>query len=449
MGARSRRLFQVVLAATFGNGASKRLEAIAALKAAEREALHGGNHTHDDFAKFKAKYGRTYTDGSKEHDMRKALYMKRAEEVKAHNAKGEMWRKEINHFSDWTEDELRAMRGHKPVFKEIRHAAKSAVGLAHESSFMEGAHVTELCASHNQSCVSDAGLCCTGLVCGASGTCAEALSKESVDWSKDLPSGEEVMNQDACGSCWAVSSTSAIQLQAVINSGKKFKRQLSPMNILTCTEDPLSCGGEGGCKGATAELGMTWASSGNARVELLDDQPYTASSEDGCLLQQVDQAKPAIRIQGMKRLKENDAKVMMQALSTTGPLVASIVGEGLQGYGGGIIDSCDGNWNIDHAVLMMGYGKDAKHGNTAYWKIRNSWGSGWGEQGFFRIKRADKPTDEPCGWDTDPSKGVACKDKPGPDGKYPTKQRVCGTCGILSDTAYPVGAIVPEELYAS
>merc|ERR1711953_703002 len=51
---------------------------------------------------------------------------------------------------------------------------------------------------------------------------------------------------------------------------------------------------------------------------------------------------------------------------------------------------------------------------------------------------------EPCGWDKKPEEGVVCKDKV--HGKYPKKQWVCGECGFLIDTAYPVGTWVPQEL---
>merc|ERR1711957_431770 len=53
----------------------------------------------------------------------------------------------------------------------------------------------------------------------------------------------------------------------------------------------------------------------------------------------------------------------------------------LQSYHSGIFDSpCIGQSN--HAVVIVGYGSE---GDKQYWKVRNSWGSSWGESGYFRI----------------------------------------------------------------
>mmetsp|Transcript_14008 Transcript_14008/g.13615 ORF Transcript_14008/g.13615 Transcript_14008/m.13615 type:complete len:101 (+) Transcript_14008:735-1037(+) len=60
-----------------------------------------------------------------------------------------------------------------------------------------------------------------------------------------------------------------------------------------------------------------------------------------------------------------------------------------QGYTGGIINSdrC-GHSNLDHAILLIGYGHDSDL-NEDYWLLKNQWGTDWGENGFVRTLRTD------------------------------------------------------------
>ena len=84
----------------------------------------------------------------------------------------------------------------------------------------------------------------------------------------------------------------------------------------------------------------------------------------------------------------------------------------------------------DHCVMATGYNTA---GPTPYWIVRNSWSSTWGEEGYIRIARYGQTTKgEPCGTDTTPGDGTACKDGP-------KSFQVCGICGLLSDSSYPTG----------
>jgi len=53
-------------------------------------------------------------------------------------------------------------------------------------------------------------------------------------------------------------------------------------------------------------------------------------------------------------------------------------------YSGGIISSTSCGTNLDHGVLLIGYGTD---NGTDYWLLKNSWGVTWGERGYFRLLR--------------------------------------------------------------
>ena len=55
-----------------------------------------------------------------------------------------------------------------------------------------------------------------------------------------------------------------------------------------------------------------------------------------------------------------------------------------QYYSGGIMDECGSETGVDHGVSLVGVYQD--HSDN-YWKIKNSWGPSWGENGYIRLDR--------------------------------------------------------------
>ena len=94
---------------------------------------------------------------------------------------------------------------------------------------------------------------------------------------------------------------------------------------------------------------------------------------------------------------------MMAEVFARGPIACSIDATPLHVYEGGIIDNFK-TTKTNHVVSVAGWGEDTDDdGNvTPYWIVRNSWGTYWGEQGWFRIVRGKNSAhiEHHCAWAT-------------------------------------------------
>lgn len=279
----------------------------------------------------------------------------------------------------------------------------------------------------------------------------ERLSREKepahIDW-RNTTAARHVLDQGACGSCWAVATTAMLESHYEIH--RKEKRSFSAQELVHCVENKKKCGGTGGCEGATVELAMDYVQkNGLAKTE---DQPYkgadlprdaikcpgSAASGNTSLAQianssyvqlAADSGRMVQGLIGWETLPKNEALPLMKAL-LRGPAAISAAAAEWSNYQDGIFNGCQNDFVINHAVLLVGFGYEMRGKRMVnYWTVQNSWGKDWGEDGFIRIHRLDTTQEDSkhCGIDREPDKGVECE-------PYPASVTVCGTCGILYDS---------------
>jgi len=340
------------------------------------------------FSSFTKKFGKTYAT-IEETQFRLDVFKANLKKMNAHNARRDVsWKMGINKFSDMTDAEFEAtmMGGYKatptPTFPATLKSKKEI-------------NIKDL--------------------------------PESVNWC-DKGACSAVKDQGSCGSCWAFATTATIESHIQISTGSL--PILSSQQVTSCTPNPLHCGGTGGCMGSIPQLGFTYVQLFGHISE--EDYPYisgdTMDTEE-CLYTP-DQAVAGLS--GYNIVEPNSLEAVMDFVANQGPLAIAAYASPWGRYSSGVFDGCpyDGDIALNHAIVLVGYGTDASEGD--YWLVRNSWGPGWGEDGYIRLKRESTAV---CGVNSSPMDGTACVGGPGND-----QQTVCGMCGMLFDTSYPLGA---------
>jgi cathepsin C len=216
---------------------------------------------------------------------------------------------------------------------------------------------------------------------------ASASAPDSFSWqNKDGQSWiGDVVTQGDCGSCYTISTVNMLSARNRIRRGSPGGEQFSIKFPLYCSEYNQ------GCDGGYGFLQSKWSED----VGLVPEHCHPFEGSDQC-------GVAAGCNVGTKRYRATNHHYVggfygasredniREELVNGGPVVMSFEPtEDFMYYKGGVYKSGPGHiheeWEqVDHAVLLIGYGEDK---GAPYWTMQNSWGTDWGEQGFFRMAR--------------------------------------------------------------
>lgn len=200
----------------------------------------------------------------------------------------------------------------------------------------------------------------------------------SVDWTT-TGAVNPVKDQGSCGSCWAFSAVSTIESAHWLKYGSLYT--LSEQQVVSCDKV------DAGCNGGWMDDAYTFVK-GNGGITTTASYPYTSGTSG---------ATGTCKTTGYTNIATTAPKsftdvtvnnvVALQTAVAQQPVAIAIQANqvAFQSYSSGVLTGRCGQ-RLDHGVVVVGYGTDPVGGD--YWKVRNSWGTGWGEKGYIRIERS-------------------------------------------------------------
>jgi C1A family cysteine protease len=280
-------------------------------------------------------------------------------EMEEHNRGNSTYRLGLNQFSDWTHDEFRTAMtgGFKRIYVETADSSNAT------------ATATAKCGQFKDD---------------------QTAVPASLDW-RQKGAVTEVKDQGQCGSCWSFSATGAIEGRWYVATHELIN--LSEQQLVDCAGLRY---GNLGCNGGLMDGAFAYVQ--DKGQCLLQDYAYTASDGD-C---KASQCASAVSVSGCMDVAPQSEPTLLRALAQ-GPVSVAIdaSSSAFQRYKSGILDTTTCGTELNHGVLLVGYGTD---NGTNYWTVKNSWGTDWGESGYIRMLRGTTTSgDGMCGIAMQPS----------------------------------------------
>jgi C1A family cysteine protease len=227
---------------------------------------------------------------------------------------------------------------------------------------------------------------CKSFSSGASG------APSSIDW-RSKGAVTSVKDQGQCGSCWTFSATGAVEGAWAVSKGQLI--DLSEEQLVECATG-ISYGSHG-CNGGQMEGAFKYVIEHGQCA--LSAYPYTSGTGQSGSCKS---CQAVAHVSSCSDVKPND-QISLKAAVAQQPVAIAIEADTryFQSYSSGVLTSSSCGTNLDHGVLIVGYGTE---NGIDYWLVKNSWSTTWGDKGYVKIARSDSTNDEGiCGIAMDPS----------------------------------------------
>ena len=191
-------------------------------------------------------------------------------------------------------------------------------------------------------------------------------------------------DQSHCGSCWSFTTAATLESLSVISGKFKDPPSFSMQQLLDCDAS------NSGCQGGWMYKAYVYTSQHG--IMNFTDYPYRmAANHSNC---QYNRNKTVFKNIGMKQEKSMSNEALMKVLMRQPVGVGILTNANFQFYRSGVMTEdtlkcSSGDRKVNHGVTVVGYGQttlpEEKKHCEKYWIVRNSWGTKWGENGFFRL----------------------------------------------------------------